>query len=374
MPVQTTSIPGKRPVRALTTTIAVGVVSGLALTACSSSGSTGSGGNGGGGTIKTDGKPPAEALAAAVHNISSGKAESFQLSLKPDDAAIAAMNKESSKEDAAIAKALLGNGGIVVKFTVSSDKPLKDLKADETPNVDMSVTAGGTDFVDLRSVGGALYFKANVPQILQLSGKSTADVTAAMGEIPPAFQAPVQALVAGKWIGVSAQDLKGLEQMAKSMGGGDLGSATPTAPDTKMLAGMEASLMKALTQDATVTDKGSGKYEVTGKVKVIGQDILQAISPALTSVPGKSKADLDKLRESLNDVPDSQTVTFDVWLKNNQISELQLDLAQFAPKDQTGGGHLPLDAKFSQDAAKVSAPDGVTNVDLQKLMGSLGGA
>ncbi|NUP49544.1 MAG: hypothetical protein HOW97_19880 [Catenulispora sp.] len=370
MPVQTTSIPGKRSVRALTMTIAVGAVSGLALTACSSSGSTGSGGSGG-----TNGsKNPTEALAAAVHNISSGKAESFQLSLKPDDAMIAAMNKDSSKQDAAIGKSLLGNGGIVVKFTVSSDKPLKDLKPGETPNVEFGVTAGGTEFFDIRSVGGALYAKANVPQIAQLSGKSTADLTAAMGQVPPDFQAPIQALMAGKWVGVSAQDLKGLEQMAKSMGGGDLGAATTASPNTQMLAGMEASLLKALTQDATVNDLGGGKLQVSGKVKVIGQDILGALGPAMSSIPGKSKADLDKAREGLNSVPDSEVVTFDVWLKNNQISELQLDLAQFLPKDQSGGGHLPVDAKFSQDAAKVSAPDGVTNIDIQKLLGSLGGA
>jgi hypothetical protein len=350
-------------------TIAVGAVSGLALTACSSSGSTGSGGNSG----DTGGKTPTAALAAAVHNISSGKAESFQLSLKPDDAMIAAMNKDSTKQDAAIAKSLLGNGGIVVKFTVSSDKALKDLKPGETPNVEFEVTAGGTEFFDIRSVGGALYAKANVPQLVQLSGKSTADLTAAMGQVPPDFQAPVQALMAGKWVGVSAQDLKGLEQMAKSFGGGDLGAAATTAsPNTQMLASMETSLMKALTQDATVKDLGGGKLEVSGKVKVIGQDILGTLSPMMSSIPGKSKADLDKTRESLNSIPDSETVTFDVWLKNNQISELQLDMAQFLPKDQSGGGHLPVDAKFSQDAAKVSAPDGVTNIDVQKLLGSLG--
>jgi hypothetical protein len=368
MPVQTTSIPGKRSVRALTMTIAVGAVSGLALTACSSSGSTGAKGE------DTSGKTPTAALAAAVHNISSGKAESFQLSLKPDDAMIASMNKDSNKQDAAIAKALLGNGGIVVKFTVSSDKALKDLKAGETPNVDFGVTAGGTEFFDLRSVAGALYAKANVPQIAQLSGKSTSDLTAAMGQIPPQLQAPVQALVAGKWVGVSAQDLKGLEQMAKSFGGGDLGAATTASPNTQLLAGVETSLMKALTQDATVKDAGGGKYEVSGKVKVIGQDILSALGPAMSSIPGKSKADLDKTRESLNSIPDSEVVTFDVWLKNNQISELQLDLAQFLPKDQSGGGKLPLDAKFSQDAAKVSAPDGVTNINVQELLGSLGSA
>ena len=232
MPVQTTSIPGKRPVRALTMTIAVGAVSGLALTACSSSGSTGSGGSGG-----TNGsKNPTEALAAAVHNISSGKAESFQLSLKPDDAMIAQMNKDSSTspQDAAIAKSLFGNGGIVVKFTASANKPLKDLKPGESPNVEFGVTAGGTDFFDIRSVGGALYAKANVPQIAQLSGKSTADLTAAMGQVPPDFKAPVQALMAGKWVGVSAQDLKGLEQMAQTLGQGDLGSSPTSASSTAL--------------------------------------------------------------------------------------------------------------------------------------------
>jgi len=350
-------------------TIAVGAVAGLSLTACSSSGSTGSGNE------STSGKTPTEALAAAVHNISNGNAEGFQLSIKPDDAMIAAMNKDSSDpKSAAIVKSVFGNGGIVVKFTASSSKPLKDLKPGENPNVEFDVTAGGTELMDMRSVAGGLYAKGNVAQFLQLSGKSASDLTAAMGQIPPQLQAPVQALVAGKWVGVSAQDLKGLEQMAKSFGGGDLGAATTASPNTQLLAGVETSLMKALTQDATVKDAGGGKYEVSGKVKVIGQDILSALGPAMSSIPGKSKADLDKTRESLNSIPDSEVVTFDVWLKNNQISELQLDLAQFLPKDQSGGGKLPLDAKFSQDAAKVSAPDGVTNINVQELLGSLGSA
>jgi len=349
-------------------TIAVGAVSGLALSACSSSGSTGSGGTGGN---NGGGKTPTEALAAAVQNISSGKAESFQLSLKPDDAMIATMNKDSSKQDATIAKALFGNGGIVVKFTVSSDKPLKDLKAGESPNVDFGATAGGTEYIDLRMVGGALYAKANVPQILQLAGKSVGDVNSQLGQIPPDFQAPVQALMAGKWVGVSAADLKGLEQMATSLGG-DLGSTASPSTNPALLAGMESSLLKALTQDATVSDKGGGKLEVTGKVKVIGQDILQAVGPALSSVPGRTKSDLDQMREGLNSIPDSEMVTFDVWLKDKQINELQIDLAQFMSKTESGGGKLPLDMKFSKDANKVSAPDGVTNIDVKKLMSAMG--
>jgi len=193
-------------------TIAVGAVAGLSLTACSSSGSTGSG------TESTSGKTPTEALAAAVHNISNGNAESFQLSIKPDDAMIAAMNKDNKgdPQSAAIVKSVFGNGGIVVKFTASSSKPLKDLKPGENPNVEFDITAGGTDLMDMRSVAGALYAKVNVPQFLQFSGKSASSVTSQLGQVPPDFQAPLQALMADKWVGVSAQDLKGLEQMAQT--------------------------------------------------------------------------------------------------------------------------------------------------------------
>lgn len=371
MPTTTSISTKRRSIRALTMTIAVGAVAGLSLSACSSSGSTDSG--------NTSGKTPTEALAAAVHNISNGNAESFQLSLKPDDAMIAALNKSngSDAQSAAIAKSLFSNGGIVVKFTASSDKPLKDLKTGENPNVEFDLTGGGTDLFDVRTVAGALYAKVNVPQFLQLSGKSASSLTGQLGQVPPDFQAPLQALMAGKWVGVSASDLKGLEQMLQSFGGsgGDLGStptSSPSGAGAQMLSNLETSLMKALTQDANVTDKGSGHYQITGKVKVIGQDVLQAVTPVLNTVPGKSKTDIDKLRQSLNSVPDSENITFDTWVKSGQISELQVDLAQFVPADQSGGGHLPLDAKFSQSANNVSAPSDVTNVDVQKLLSAFG--
>ena len=366
MPVLSTSISGPRRVRALTTTIAVGAVSALALAGCSSSGKTGgsSGGNSGG-------KSAAETLTAAVSNLNSGHAASFELSLKPDDAMIAAMSKSGNPQDIAIGKKLLGNGGIVLKVTASADKPLNQLKAGDNSNAEIDFKAGGTDFFDIRIVNGALYAKANVPQIVQLSGKPI-DVNAllASGQVPDALKAPVQAAVDGKWIGVSAADLKSLQQLASS--GGDL-TATPTAPNSAALAGVSANLIKALTKDTTVTDQGGGKFEVKGQVKAVAQDVLAAVEPVLSNVPKASKSDLDKMKESLNNIPDSENVTFDVWVKNNTINELQIDLAQFIPATQSGGGHLPLDAKFSQNASPVGAPNDVTMLDLKSLMGAFAG-
>jgi len=352
-------------------TIAVGAVASLALTACSSSGTAGSSSGGG--------KSPAENLAAGVSKLQSGKAASFEISLQPDAAAIAAMNKdETDASAAAVTQKLFGNGGLDIKVTVSADKALKDLKASDSDQVsyDVTIKAGGTDFLDLRTVKGALYLKVDVPDAVALAGQSASSIQALASspEIPPALHGAVQAIMAGKWVGVSAADLKSVTQLLQTFGGtGDLTGANPSAPDQLQITQFTTALVQALTKDATITDKGNNELEITGKVKTLGQDLLQAVQPLLSSLPPSSKADLDKSKESLNSIPDTQTITFDAWLSGGALSELKIDLFQFAPADKTGGGHLPLDAKFSNSAPSVSAPDGVTNIDVQQVLGWLQG-
>jgi len=156
-----------------------------------------------------------------------------------------------------------------------------------------------------------------------------------------------------------------------AFGGGDLSSA-PTAGNPMGMTQIPATVITALSKDATITDKGAGKLEISGKAKTLAQDLFQAADPLLANVPGSSKTDVDKMKESLAQIPDSQTLTFDVTLKDGAVSELSIDLAQFLPATDTGGGHLPLDMKISQSAPAVSAPSGVTMLDINKLMSSMG--
>jgi hypothetical protein len=351
-------------------TIAVGTVSSLALTACSSSGTSGTGGTGS--------KTPAEALSAGVSKLSDGKAASFEISLQPDAAAIAAMNKdETDPKAAAVAQKLFSNGGLDIKVTVSADKALKDIKAGDTDqaSTDIAIKAGGTDFLDLRTVKGALYLKVDVPDVAALSGQSASSLSALTQnpEIPATLQPAIQAIMAGKWVGVSAEDLKSVEQLAQTFGGtGDL-SASPSSPDQTQISQFTTALVTALSKDATITDKGSGQLEITGKVKTLAQDLLQSFEPLLSALPSASKTDLDKTKESLNSIPDTQTITFDAWLSGGALTEIKIDVLQFAKPSEAGGGHMPLDAKFSNSAPAVSVPDGVTNIDVKSVLGSLQG-
>lgn len=374
MSVLASSILPKRPIRSVAMTIAVGAVASLALSACSSSGTAGGSGGSTGGAAKS----PAEALSAGVSKLSDGKTASFEISLQPDAAAIAAMNKTATDpKSAAIAQKLLGNGGLDIKVTLSADKALKDIKAGDTDqaDLDMTVKAGGTDFLDLRTVKGSLYLKVDVPDAVSLAGQSASQMQALLQspQIPASLQGAVQAVVGGKWVGITASDLKSVEQLAQSLGGsGDL-SASPSAASQTQIAQFTAALVQSLSKDSTIVDKGNGELEITGKVKALAQDALETFQPFLANLPASSKTELDKSKEQLNSIPDTQTVTFDAWLTNNALSEIKIDVLQFAKPSETGGGHMPLDIKFSQSAPAVTAPDGVTNIDIKSVLGSLQG-
>lgn len=368
MPVVTSSIVPKRPLRSVAMTIAIGAVSSLALSACSSSGTAGTGGTGG--------KTPAEALTAGVSKLSDGKSASVEVSIQPDAAAIAAMNKQSSDPTAAaITQKLLGNGGLDIKVTISGDKALKDYKAGDTdtPNVDFTVQAGGKDFLELRTVKGALYLKSDVPSIMSLTGLPSSALQQELQNpsIPAALQPAIQAAVAGKWIGISADDLKSVQQLAQSLGGsGDLSAPSPSAPSQLQIAQFTQQLVQSLSKDSTITDKGNGQLEITGNAKALYQDIVKSLQPLAASVPGAGK-DFTKAADA-SGVPD-KNVTFDAWLSGGALTELKIDVLQFAPASQTAGGHAPLDIKFSQSAPSVDAPSGVTNIDLKSVLGSLQG-
>ena len=80
-----------------------------------------------------------------------------------------------------------------------------------------------------------------------------------------------------------------------------------------------ATVITALSKDATITDKGAGKLEISGKAKHPRPGPGPGGRPAAGNVPGGSKTDVDKVKESLSQIPDSQTLTFDVTLKDGAV-------------------------------------------------------
>ena len=66
-----------------------------------------------------------------------------------------------------------------------------------------------------------------------------------------------------------------------------------------------------------------------------------------------------------------RTITLDAWVKDDALSKLSLDLAQFDDKNKLPAGtSLPLVLTFEQTGHTVEAPTSATPVDLTQL-GSL---
>jgi hypothetical protein len=106
---------------------------------------------------------------------------------------------------------------------------------------------------------------------------------------------------------------------------------------------------------------------LTGNTKALAQDFVQAASgalPAGSAAMGQFNPD---------DVPD-RDVTVDAWVKDGVLTEISLDIVQFAkPGDAKAGDSLPIAITFEQEGDDIGAPEDVTPVDLTQL-GSLLGA
>ena len=75
-----------------------------------------------------------------------------ELVAKHNEKEKAAAGKKGGAHDATADKVFAG--GVSLKVTASAGKPLKDLKPGDQSNVEITVASGGTDYLDVRYVGG----------------------------------------------------------------------------------------------------------------------------------------------------------------------------------------------------------------------------
>jgi hypothetical protein len=151
------------------------------------------------------------------------------------------------------------------------------------------------------------------------------------------------------------------------VGAGGASSSASAGAGPKLL----GELNRIVKQDVTVTKAGSDSrgdhLQLTADVHALTKDLRQSVE---TSVPGGSV-----LSERLPAAGTShKKVHVDAWVKDGALTELSIDLAQFAPADQVpAGGTLPLTLTFDQSGAEITAPSGAVPVDLTQL-GTLFGA
>ncbi|HEU5034581.1 MAG TPA: hypothetical protein VFT62_07480 [Mycobacteriales bacterium] len=221
---------------------------------------------------------------------------------------------------------------------------------------------GGSTLLELRSVGGTLYLRADLQRGFAIAHKQNilANLRAEAAHLPNF----VKAFVAGRWVSLSSDAAAAI---AGQVGGGT--SASPSA-GPKLLNDLRDALSKDVTVRRMGSDSRGDHLALSGNARTLALDAEAAVA---TSVPGGSVL---TEKASAKDVP-SRIVHLDAWVKDGALHVLSLDLAQFAkPGEVPAGTTLPITMTFEQTAADISAPGGATPVDLTQLgtlLGALGG-
>jgi hypothetical protein len=334
-------------------------------------------------------------VSDALSGFENAKSATFTVSVDSTTADIAAISKAqnepmSASDQANLAKVLDGDVVLAVQApdgktfgdagagasAVSGSQDLSSLLGDPQKFSEMlkqgsfsvSVRLSGGSLVDLRSVDGVIYAKADVKKILDLAGEDPDVLDQQLSGLPPAM-APLAKAAKGEWVSL---DLAKAAAAAKESGLlNSLPTATPSpAVDAAKLNKLIESLKAAYRDKATITEledddqRGDG-FRLTAPAK----QVAQAVSPDLIALVGKA-AEAGG-RKAITEIPD-KNFSLDVWVKDKKLTAVSLDLTQFLDKP-VPGKKLAVDVDIDVDSGAVEAPTGATEIDVQKLLKSIPG-
>jgi hypothetical protein len=333
-------------------------------------------------------------VSEALGNFSDAKSAAFTVSLDTTVADIEAIAKAqgdpiSASDKKAYAKAITGD--IVFKMEAPDGKTFGDAQKNAQSTLpssnltsllndpaaldaalkkqgsfSASVELSGSSLVDLVSVGGVIYARADVKQILKLAGQDPAELDQALASLPPSMAAVAKA-AKGEWVSL---DLAKAAKAAKDKG---LLDAIPTpAPsasvDPAKVQKLIADLKAAYQQKATITTLGEIDKKGTGyRLGAPAKQVAQAVSGDLIALVGPSSA--AEVKKSIAQIPD-KTFTVDLWVKDDNLSSVSLDLTQFLTKP-VEGKKLAVNIGVDVGGGKVSAPSGATEIDVKSLLSQL---
>jgi len=199
----------------------------------------------------------------ALDKLGDHKGATAQLSIDASaDQIWAALKSESdfSRTDATTL------AGLRLTTTVSSDKPLKDVKPNDTKGavgLQLSTDAGHTQAVEVRVVNKVVYLRADIKTLAGLGGAASAsdlaDVNSFLGQADslPASLGSVKAALKGQWISFDPQSFLDFAKSLDKSGGSPI--PVPSIPtfDAATQQQLKSALSSAIKDNAKFADAGS---------------------------------------------------------------------------------------------------------------------
>jgi len=241
----------------------------------------------------------------------------------------------------------------------------KQARTDSDDQFDFAVQIEGGAPVEIRYLDGKIYLHADLPTLLSDFGQPSSDATKFQNGLQSlnSYVPGIAALGQGQWVSAQTSAFAPLLKDLKTAEP----AATPAA-SLKLVDQLRAALAANSNYVNEGTNGGRTEYAVTVQVHNFVQQAETDLSSSLSSLPGAS--DLTKgLTEAQNKIPTGQTAVFDLYVSNQRVQEIVIDLNQFIHKFTFP---VPLQIQFNSGTS-VAAPQGATALNLSKLSSLLGG-
>ncbi|MFD7704372.1 hypothetical protein [Streptomyces caelestis] len=306
-------------------------------------------------------------LDRAVEKLGEERSLSFELDLDTDAASLKALDAEAEpgEEMPEEVAELLSDARISV--SVRSKKPIEESGEKDFTAMALKFSGPDGDLFEYRMVGDYTYVRADVDAIGRMSG----------GPMPSADELPDSAgafkkLLAGEWIRISTKEVEEAGGQMSGAEGAEAGepSAEPTL-DARTQKKLTGALRKVIARQVDFkTSEGSDGTEhikATAPFRTLMTELFDELGPLTEHLPvgtGMPTA------EDFKDAP-NEKVTADFALRNGELTEVSVDLAELAEKAEVKKFALVLRLGKGE---KATAPANATEVRIDEIMeGFFGG-
>lgn len=246
----------------------------------------------------------------------------------------------------------------------------KQFGTDPDNQVELALQVRDDRPVDVRYVGGVLYARANLQALFTEFGQPAAAAQRAQDGLAQAdtYLPGLAALGAGKWVSANLQQLTPLLKL----GGLDTsGSSQNHALSTALLDQLGPALKSGSTYSNLGDHGGRTEYLLNVKARAIMQQLSADVSGLVGRIPvpgasGMSSEMTQAINRAIATAP--QTVVAQLWVKDNKLQEVDVDLNQFT---HTYPFALPLRVVIAS-GSPVAAPR-ATPLQISGIAGILGG-
>lgn len=242
----------------------------------------------------------------------------------------------------------------------------KQATTPEDQQVEFVVNVGGNeDAVELKAVGESIYVRADVRELVETFGGSTAEIDTAVQQASAAGLDFVEPLVEGEWVGV-----EGLNDLAEQFG------VTVPTPDPEQADALAKRLTAVFEENADVSSEGSDDVGDHLLVRVPLKEFVTETFDVLLGASGLPAGALPM--EDLEQIPEDAVMPIDVWIADGAVAQVELDFVRFAEEFgedvPEGIEQVAMRFTFEEFTDEVEAPSDFVEIDLQEILQGFLGA